>query len=61
MVNEDKMIKVLQRYWDNIKRAKNDNIAEYWMDTYFACQNYAEDVLGKRIVDRDDVIMFEEE
>ena len=61
MVNENKMIEVLQRYWDNIERAKTDRIAEFWVDRYFACKSYAEDVLGKRIVDKDDVIMFDEE
>ncbi len=61
MVDENKMIAVLQRYWDNIERAKNDNVAEFWVDRYFACKNYAEDVLGKKIIDRDNVIMFDEE
>lgn len=61
MVNENKMIKVLQRYWDNIERAKTDHIAEFWIDRYFVCKNYVEDVLGKRIVDKDNVIMIDEE
>ena len=61
MVNEDKMIEVLQRYWDNIERAKTDHISEFWIDKYFACKGYVEDVLGKRIVDKDNVIMIDEE
>ena len=61
MVNENKMIEVLQRYWDNIERAKTDNIIEFWIDRYFACKAYAEDVLGKRIIDKDNIIMFDEE
>lgn len=61
MVNEKRMLEVLQRYWNNIERAKTDRVAEFWVDKYFTCKNYAEAVLDKNIIDKDDVIMFEEE
>ena len=55
------MLEVLQRYWNNIERAETDRVSEFWVYKYFTCKNYAEAVLDKNIIDKDDVIMFEEE